>query len=116
MKRILIDGGSSTDILFLDAFEKMGRSKRDLKRVDFPLIGFPGRTTYPLGAITRPVILGEGWKSIEVSVAFIVVDAPALYNAILGRTTINPNKIVASIVHQKMKFPTPNGIGKVLGD
>lgn len=59
MKRILIGGGSSTDILFLDAFEKMGKSNRDMKRVNFPLIGFASRTTYPVGAITLLVILGK---------------------------------------------------------
>lgn len=45
MKRILIDRSSLTDILFLDAFEKMGISKRDLKQLNFPLIGFAGRAT-----------------------------------------------------------------------
>lgn len=94
MNKILIGGGNSTGILIVDAFKKMGQSKKDLKRVDFPFIGFDGRTTYPLGVIDLIVVLGDGWKNIEVSVAFIVVNAPASYNVILGRTTINPNKIV----------------------
>lgn len=47
-------------ILFLDSFEKMGTSKKDLKGVDFPLIGFIGRITYPLGSITLPMVLVEG--------------------------------------------------------
>lgn len=58
MNRILIDGGM--DILFLDAFIKMRRSKNDLKRVDFPFIGLFGKTTYPLTAITLPVVVGKG--------------------------------------------------------
>lgn len=39
------------DIMFLDAFEKMGRSKKDLKRVDFPLKGFAGES------ILNPIII-----------------------------------------------------------
>lgn len=71
----MIDVGNWMYILFLDSFEKMGTSKKDLKGFEFPLIGFIGRIMYPLGSITLPVVLVEGWKIIQVSVTFIVVDA-----------------------------------------
>lgn len=48
VKRILIDSRSSTNILLLEVFLGTGKSRDDLKKVDFPLIGFVGRTTYPL--------------------------------------------------------------------
>lgn len=112
----MIDGGNLTDILFLGTFKNIGRSKNDLKLVEFTLIGFAGRTTYPLMAITLSVIVGEGWKIIDVSVTFIVVDVRVSYSAILRRTTINPNKIGVSTIHQKMKFLTRNDIGEVLDD
>lgn len=73
-----------TDILFVDAFENMGKSDKNLKRVDFPLIRFGGRTTYPLGAITLPVVFGERRKSIKVTVNFVVVDARTSYNSNIG--------------------------------
>ncbi|MQL83713.1 hypothetical protein Taro_016209 [Colocasia esculenta] len=37
------------------------------------------------------------------------------YNAILGRGLIGRLKVVPSSLHQKMKFPTPGGVGEVLG-
>ena len=40
VRRILIDNGSSTDILFYDAFLKMGISTDRLGKIDFPLIEF----------------------------------------------------------------------------
>ena len=40
IERILVDQGSSTDILYFKAFKKMGLTESDLKEVRFPLIGF----------------------------------------------------------------------------
>lgn len=59
VKRVLINLGSSTHVLFLDAVKNMGRSKKDLKKVNFPLMGFASNATYPVGAITLPVYIGE---------------------------------------------------------
>ena len=46
---------------------------------------------------------------------FLVVDFSSLYNAIIGRPTLNSWKVVTSI-SQIPKFPTEYGIGQVLGD
>lgn len=35
VKWLLIDSGSSTNVLFLDSLKKMGRSEKDLKEVNF---------------------------------------------------------------------------------
>lgn len=51
VKIILVELRSSTDVLFLEAYLGMGKSRTDLKKNNFPLIGFAGKTTYPLGAI-----------------------------------------------------------------
>lgn len=76
VRRVLVDSGISTDILFLDALMKMGHSEKELKKVNFPLMGFASQKTYPVGAITLPVYLGEGWKAITINITFIVMDAP----------------------------------------
>lgn len=46
--------------------------------------------------------------SLKINVIFILVDTPTSYNFILGETTINSNKIIASIMHQKMKLVIGN--------
>lgn len=88
----------------------------NLKKVDFPLIGIAGRTTYPSGAIRLPVVMGESWKALRTKIIFIIVDALTSCNSILGCTNLNPNKIVALTCHQKMKFSTPHGIEEVKND
>ena len=114
--RTLIDGGSSADILFKEALLAMGFGLRDLKPENVSLTGFSGATTHSLGSITLPVTFGLEERSVRTPVTFLVVDAPTTYNAIIGRTTLNPLRIIPSTVHQKMKFWTPNGVGEVLRD
>lgn len=58
VKRVLIDSGSSIDVLFLEALKKMGRSENELKKVNFPLIGFTSNSTYLVGFITLLVHIG----------------------------------------------------------
>lgn len=89
VKRILVDSGSSTYVLFLDVLLVMGKTNKDLKRVHLLWIRFTRRITYPLKAINFLVVLGEVWKTLRTEVTFIVVDAPNSYNTIVRRTTLN---------------------------
>lgn len=116
MKRVMIYSGSSTDVLFLDALKTMGKSEKDIKIVNFPLMRFASTTTYLVGAITLSLHLGEGWKARTINVTFIVVDAPASNNAVFGHSTLNPHRMVHSTYHQLIKFLTPHDIGVVRGD
>lgn len=75
------------------------------------MMGFASTTTYPVGAIILLIYLGEGWKTLTINITFIVVDASASYNTILGRSTLNPHWMVHSTYHQMMKFLSPHGIG-----
>lgn len=44
---------------------------------------------------------------------FLVMKGGDQYNAVIGRPTLRALKVITSKYHQIMKFPTPNGIGKV---
>ena len=59
LSRVMIDTGSSADVLFNEAFKKMGFTKALLKNERTPLIGFAGETTYSLGSIEFAVTAGE---------------------------------------------------------
>ncbi|GFS38726.1 hypothetical protein Acr_00g0059080 [Actinidia rufa] len=116
VQRILIDSGSSADILFVSAFEKMKIGLDKLHPFHTPLIGFGGNTTHPLGWINLPITLGTEPQQTTVWQDFIVVDCPSPYNSILGRPTLGRIKAITSTYHLKMKFPTLTGIGEVKGD
>lgn len=113
VKRILIDTGSSADILYLSAFKKMELQPEMLQKVVAPMIGFTGDTLRPKGMVHLKVTFGAIPKKVDVLVDFLVVDAPSAYNAILGRGTLNRIGAIVSSPHIKIKFYTDHGIGEV---
>lgn len=61
--RISIDNGSSTDILYWPAFDKMKIDRKRINSVSFPLVGFAGERVRLVGATTLQVIAGIAPKS-----------------------------------------------------
>ncbi|XP_011069645.1 uncharacterized protein LOC105155468 [Sesamum indicum] len=110
---VLIDNGSSVDIIFSDVLRKMDLGGVRLKPVRTPLVGFGGNEVIPEGVIELPMSLGEEPKRKTCMVPFLVVDSPFTYNVVLGRPRLNKFRAVVSTFHLKMKFPTPQGIGEV---
>nr|XP_018674671.1 PREDICTED: uncharacterized protein LOC108951437 [Musa acuminata subsp. malaccensis] len=115
VRRIMVDTGSSTDILYFDAFQKLGLARENMKPMCSALTGFTGDSILPLGAITLPLTLGAPPRSKTVMTTFLVVDLPTAYNAILGRPTLNKVKAIVSTYYQTIKFPTHAGVGEVTG-
>lgn len=58
VRRILVDSGSSADIIFLQAFQQLNVGLEKLQPVHSPLVGFTGDRIAPLGSIALPVTLG----------------------------------------------------------
>ncbi|XP_013617457.1 PREDICTED: uncharacterized protein LOC106323968 [Brassica oleracea var. oleracea] len=112
VKRILVDNGSSSNIIFLTAYQDLGLELNTLTRKVTPLIGFSVEGKQTAGEVVLPVY-AEG---INLSTKFLVVDSESAYNMILGRPWIHDMGAVPSTLHQIVKFPTPWGIRAIRGD
>ncbi|XP_009391097.2 uncharacterized protein LOC103977328 [Musa acuminata AAA Group] len=116
VKRVMVDTGSSADILYLDAFKRLGLPTEDLIPMSSALTGFTGDSISPLGTTTLPVSIGEEPRTKTIMTTFMVVNLPSAYNVILGRPTLNKLKAVVSTYHRAIKFPTSAGVGESRSD
>ncbi|XP_010677869.1 uncharacterized protein LOC104893463 [Beta vulgaris subsp. vulgaris] len=76
MKRVLIDNGSSANIIFKSALESIGLQEADILRKATILFGFNGEPATTLGEIVLPTYA----KGINLQTRFNVVDCPSAYN------------------------------------
>ena len=82
VKRILVDPGSSSEVLYFDCFKKLGLKEEDLREARTLLIRFSSKPVYSKGKVTLTVQV----EGASVQANFLVVDAPSPYNAIMGQT------------------------------
>ena len=115
-RRVLIDNGSSVDILYYPAFQQMRLGRDQLRPVNSRLVKFGGMKVQPVGTITLLVVVGVYPQQIAKEVTFIIVDCSFSYNAIIGIPTLNNWKTITSTYHLSVKFLTEYGIGQVQGD
>ncbi|XP_077217982.1 uncharacterized protein LOC143852482 [Tasmannia lanceolata] len=116
LKKILVDNGSSADILYYNAFKQTMIGDERLKPANSDLFGFFVEIVKVEGQIELPVLVGEPPHQAFAMINFLVVRGTSAYNAILGRPGQNLLHAIASAYHQKMKFITPSGVGEVKGD
>ncbi|RRT76595.1 hypothetical protein B296_00004599 [Ensete ventricosum] len=116
VRRIMIDTGSSIDILYLDAFHKLGMTNRDLIPMTSTLIGFTGDVITLVGVATLPVTFDDEPRTKTFMVPFMMVDLPSAYNVIIGRPILNKLRVVVSTYHRSMKSPTSAGLGEIRSD
>ena len=114
--RVLINNGSSADIIFASAFNKMGIGREKLEPIDTHLRGFSREKVLPLGSIQLVPTLGEPPCQATTIARFLIVDASSAYNMLLGRPSLNVIKAMPSGYHMMIKFPTVHGVRMVRGD
>ncbi|XP_062094074.1 uncharacterized protein LOC133800124 [Humulus lupulus] len=110
-KCILIDNGSSANILFLSALREMGIDESKIIKKTTILIGFSGEQKNTLGKIELPVYA----DGVNLCTRFLVVDSPSAHNVIPGRPWIHEMEAVPSTYHQVLRFPTKWGVKEIKG-
>jgi len=81
VKKVLIDQGSTVEIMYSDLYKGLNLKSKDLTAYNSPLVSFEGKTVTPKGQIKLPIQIGLD----VVEVDFIVVDAYSPYTAIVAR-------------------------------
>ncbi|CAL8998086.1 unnamed protein product, partial [Prunus brigantina] len=114
--RVLIDTGSSVNVIFTDAFRGLGIADSMVNRQITPLLSFSGDLVQPVGSISLPIAFGVAPRKTMTYDQFLIVDCPTAYNVIIGRTAFTRVKAHLSPHMLLMKFPTCNGTGSVRGD
>ncbi|XP_024010275.1 uncharacterized protein LOC112085304 [Eutrema salsugineum] len=108
---ILIDTGCSVNVIFRETLKNMDFPDSEIKPYMESLTGFTGEKTRTVGTVKIPIYVGGSARMIK----FLVLNKPAIYNAILGTPWLFDMKAVASTFHQCVKFPTPSGIFTLKG-
>jgi hypothetical protein len=108
--KVLVDNGSSTNILFLKTFEKMNLSQHMLHLPEYPLQGFGGIPIKPVGKISLPVCFGDLDNASTETLTFDVVGIYHSYLAIFGRGFMNKFNVVIRQQFLCMKIHAPKGV------
>ena len=84
--KVLIDGGSTINILYYENFCRMGLADKNLKPSNTVFHGVvPGKSAYPVGKIALEVAFGDEHDSRSETLTFEVVKIRRPYHALFGR-------------------------------
>nr|GEW61225.1 reverse transcriptase domain-containing protein [Tanacetum cinerariifolium] len=87
IRRIYVDGGSSSEVMYEHCFRNLGPDiKAKLRESRVPLVGLSGEVNYLLGVIDLSVTMGEHDRVWMAMMEFSIVKFHSPYNIILGRT------------------------------
>ena len=103
---VLIDTGSSANIIFKNILERMKINPSEIAENPSPLVGLSGETTMALRSINLTVKAG----TMEKIADFLVVNRPASYNVIMGTPWLNFMQAIPSTFHLCLKFSNPREI------
>nr|CAE03266.1 OSJNBa0011J08.21 [Oryza sativa Japonica Group] len=108
--RVLVDGGSSINLLFAGTLDAMGIPRSELTPTDQPFHGItPQSSSKPLGKITLPVTFGQANNFRMEQITFDVAEFDTAYNAIIGRTALTKFMAASHYAYQVLKMPGPKG-------
>ncbi|XP_020081023.1 uncharacterized protein LOC109704671 [Ananas comosus] len=100
INRILIDPGSSVNILTLRTLKSLALNVDHLSSEKILIQGFNQHSQKALGSIILPIKFG----ALRTDVKFYVINADTSYKALLGRPWLHEYNVVPSTLHQCMKY------------
>ncbi|XP_015943915.1 uncharacterized protein LOC107469038 [Arachis duranensis] len=117
VKRILVDTGADSNIMFRNVFDALGLRDTDLKTHQHGVVGLGDHFIKPDGIISLSVSIGRGPERRTIMAEFVVLRDSTAYNIIKGKETINELEAIIYTKLLVMKFVPDNGsIGSIKGD
>ena len=117
LTRVIMDGGSSLNLLYQDTVCKMGIDLSRIKLIKNTFKGvIPGVEACCTGSITLEVVFGslDNFRSEEL--IFDIVPFRNGYHTLLGRTAFARFNAVPHYAYLKLKMPGPHGVVIVNGN
>jgi hypothetical protein len=115
--KVLIDNGSSIDIMYRDMMQKLGIKENMLEPSKTTFHGIvPGLSCAPMGKIQIDVMFGNRDNCRVENLMFEVVDLESPYHALLGRPALAKFMASTHVAYLKMKMPGPKGVITIIGD
>jgi hypothetical protein len=106
--KVLMDGGSSLNILYAHTLRRLGIRLDQLRPSMTPFYGVvSGKCVQPLGQIDMPVWFGTPDNFRKETLTFEVVGFRGAYHAILGRPSYAKFMAVPNYTYLEMKMPGP---------
>ena len=117
LNRVLVDGGSSLNILFLKTYDQMGFPRSELEPGSAPFHGvILGASATPIGQISLPVTFGTPDNYSTEYMQFEVANFQSAYNAVLGRPGLTMFMAIPHYTYLVLKIPGPAGVITLHGD
>ncbi|RDX93934.1 hypothetical protein CR513_23744, partial [Mucuna pruriens] len=110
--KVLIDNGSSLNVLPKATLDKLGSIHMQLKASPVIVRAFDGSRRDVMGEITLPIYIGPTLFHI----LFQVMDIRPAYSCLLGRPWIHGAGAVPSSLHQKVKFIADQQLVSIMGE
>jgi hypothetical protein len=118
LTKVLIDGGSGLNLIFVSILKKMGLDFKDmLVPSKSPFYGIvPGNAAHLLGTVVLPVTFGMRENYRTEFVKFEVANFESSYHTILGRPALAKFMVVPHYVYLLLKMPGLSGVHTLHGD
>lgn len=111
VNQVLIDGGSSLNILFTSTLDEMQVPRTKVRSVRYSFHGIvPGSSAKPISQVSLPLIFGSPSNFRTEKISFDVVDFDMAYNAILGRPALAKFLMATHYGYQCLKMLGPKGV------
>ncbi|KAI5404630.1 hypothetical protein KIW84_051693 [Lathyrus oleraceus] len=112
LAHVLIDNGSSLNVLPKVVLDKLDCKSIELKPSDTVVRAYDGAKSVVHGEVVLPIKIGPQ----VFNTTFHVMNIRPAYSCLLGRPWIHEASVVASSLHQKLKYPIEGKIVTVCGE